>query len=264
MAELGARERVKLPDSAFAYIDASGHRRLPIHDEAHVRNALARFNRLLFDDETVRDRARTRLLKAAKRYGIMPVGFIDGQLRPRLPTGSLTLLFADVEDSTGHLTELEDRYGPMLNAVRRLLRGAVRTAGGSEVDARADEFFAVFVGAPAALDAAVAIQRTMATTAWVDGRQVRVRIGLHAGRPTLTGSGYVGIAVNTASRICGSGHGGQILLSRAVRSALGEDVGVEMRSLGAHRLRGIPEEQELSQVVAPGLVDAFPPLRLGR
>lgn len=264
MAELGARERAKLPDSAFAYIDASGRRRLPIHDEAHVRNALARFNRILFDDENARDSARTRLLKAAKRYRILPVGFIDGQLRPRLPSGSLTLLFADVEDSTGHLTKLQDRYGPMLNVVRRLLRSAVRSAGGHEVDARADEFFAVFLRAPAALDAAVAIQRAMATTAWVDGRQVRVRIGIHSGRPTLTGSGYVGIAVNTASRICGSGHGGQILLSRAARSALGEHVGMELGSLRTHRLRGIPDEQELSQVVGAGLIDAFPPLRLDR
>ncbi len=264
MAELGARERAKLPDSAFAYIDASGRRRLPIHDEAHVRNALARFNRLLFDDETVRDRARSRLLKAAKRYGIMPVGFIDGQLRPRLPSGNLTLLFADIEDSTGHLTRLRDRYGPMLNVVRRLLRSAVRSAGGHEVDARADEFFAVFVGAPAAIDAAVATQRAMATTAWVDGLQVRVRIGIHSGRPTLTGSGYVGIAVNTASRICGSGHGGQILLSLAARSTLREQVDMELRSLGTHRLRGIPDQQELFQVVVADLNGRFPPLRLDR
>ncbi|MGI8998437.1 MAG: adenylate/guanylate cyclase domain-containing protein [Candidatus Limnocylindria bacterium] len=264
MAELSARERAKLPDSAFAYIDSTGRRRLPIHDEAHVRNALARFSRLLFDDESMRDRARTRLLRAAKRHGIVPVGFIDGQLRPRLPSGNLMLLFADVENSTRHLTELEDRYGPMISAVRRVIRRAVRNAGGFEVDARADEFFAVFERAPAALDAAVAIQRAMEATAWVDGRQVRVRVGLHSGRPTPAASGYVGIAVNVGSRICGSGHGRQIVLSRAARAALGDATGLELRSLGAHRLRGIPDEQELFQVVADGLIDGFPPLRLDR
>lgn len=263
MAELGARERAKLPDSAFAYIDSNGRRRLPIHDEAHVRNALARFNRLLFDDETVRDRARTRLLKAAKRHGILPVGFIDGQLRPKLPTGQLTLLFADVERSTRHLAELEDRYGAVINAVRRIERAAIRNSGGFEVDARADELFAVFERATDALAAAMAIQRGMDAATWVDGREVRVRIGLHTGRPTRTSSGYQGIAVNTGSRICGCGHGGQILLSRAVRAALGDESGVELRGLGTHRLRGIPDEQELFQVQADGLAEEFPPLRLG-
>src|SRR5918997_3194755 len=94
MASLSARERAKLPASAFAYVDSRGRRLLPIHDEAHVRNALARFSRIEFEDEAARDRARSRLLKAAKRYRILPVGFIDGQLRPesRLPTGQVTLV----------------------------------------------------------------------------------------------------------------------------------------------------------------------------
>ena len=221
MADLGARERAALPDSAFAYIDAAGRRRLPINDEAHVRNALARFNRVLFDDEAARDRARTRLLKAAKRYGILPVGFIDGQIRPKLPTGQLTLLFADVEGSSRHLAELDDRYGPMLNAVRRILRaGGARRAEAHEVDARADEFFAVFRAAPAALEAAVEIQRAMAKHAWPDGRAVRVRIGLHSGarprrRPATRGS------ASTPRRASAqSGHGGQVLLSRAAHAAL--------------------------------------------
>ena len=49
--------------------------------------------------------------------GIVPVGFIEGQLRPKLPTGQLTLLFADIEGSSRHMAELEDRYGPLVNAV---------------------------------------------------------------------------------------------------------------------------------------------------
>src|SRR5438132_9130660 len=81
MAELRARERAKLPKTAFAYIDSSGRRRLPINDEAHVRNALARFNQVRFEDDAARERARTRLLRAAKRFGIVPVGFIDAQFR---------------------------------------------------------------------------------------------------------------------------------------------------------------------------------------
>ena len=245
MADLGARERAALPDSAFAYVDAKGTRRLPIHDEAHVRNALARFNRVLFDDEAARDRARSRLLRAAKRYGIMPVGFIDGQLRPRLPTGQLTLLFSDLVDSTGHIAALGERYGPMLAAVRRTLRSAVRRAGGAEVDARADEYFAVFTSAASALEAAVSVQRSMAVASWADGRPFALRIGLHTGRPTLSAGAYVGIAVSTGARICARAEGGQVLLSRSVRTALGEDAATGLRPLGAHRLRGIPDEIEL-------------------
>jgi class 3 adenylate cyclase len=262
MADLRQSERAKLPDSAFAYIDSTGKRRLPINDEAHVRNALARFDRVLFEDDAARDRARTKLLKAAKRYGIVPVGFIDAQIRPKLPTGQLTLLFADIEGSSLHLAALEDRYGPMLNTVRRIERAAVRTHGGVEVDARADEFFAVFRSAPAAVEAAAEVQREMAAHAWPDGRDVRVRIALHTGRPTPTATGYQGISVNAAARLCECGHGGQILLSRTARAALADAPTYELRHLGSYRLRGIPDEHEIFQLVAPNLADGFPPLRL--
>jgi class 3 adenylate cyclase len=263
MADLTARERARLPDSAFAYIDSAGRRRLPIHDEAHVRNALARFSRVVFEDETARDRARTRLLKAAKRHGIVPIGFIDAQLRPRLPTGQLTLLFADIEDSSSHVTALGDRYGGMLSAVRRLLRTSVKRAGGHEVDARADELFAVFEKPAAALEAAIDMQRALANATLPERREVRVRIGLHTGRPTLTASGYQGISVHTAARISACGHGGQIVVSRSTRAAIGEEPATELRSLGTVRLRGISDDHELFQVVAPGLQDGFPDLRVG-
>jgi len=80
MSRLVASKRARLPASAFAYVDSRGRRRLPIHDEAHVRNALARFSQVGFEDDAARERTRTRLLNAAKKYGIVPVGFITGQL----------------------------------------------------------------------------------------------------------------------------------------------------------------------------------------
>ena len=81
MAELTKKERAGLPDRAFAYVDSQGHRRVPIHDEAHVRNALARFDRVAFEDDAAEERARRRLLNAAKKYRIVPVGFVTGQVR---------------------------------------------------------------------------------------------------------------------------------------------------------------------------------------
>ena len=265
MPRLGTKARAQLPNSAFAYVDSAGRRHLPIHDESHVRNALARFNRVSFEDDSARDRARTRLLRAAKKYGIVPIGFVSAQLRPelKLPRGSVTFLLTDIEGSTELLSRLDDRYGPLLIELRRLLRATVRQSGGREVDVRADEMFAVFEHAPAALDAAIAIQRAVRSRSWADGAQPLLRIGLHRGRPTLTDSGYIGLAVHTAARICSAAHGGQIMLSAAVREALEGSLadGLAVRSLGSWRLHGLPEPMDLFQVEAAGLPSEFPPPR---
>jgi class 3 adenylate cyclase len=262
---LSAKERAQLPDRAFAYIDSRGRRRLPIHDAAHVRNALARFNQVAFEDEAARDRARIRLLSAAKKHGIMPIGFISSQLQPqrRLPTGHVTFLLTDLEGSTELLRRLDDRYARLLADVRRLVRTAVRSAGGHEVSARGDDLFAVFERAPAAVESALAIQRGMRAGEWPDGLDVRLRIGLHRGRPALTDTGYVGLSVHAAARICFAGHGGQILVSSPVRAAVVDSLpdGVSLRSLGAWRFRGLPEPVDLFQVEAADLLSDFPPPR---
>ena len=265
MPPLRAKERAQLPDSAFAYIDSSGRRRLPIHDASHVRNALARFSQVAFEDENARDRARNRLLRAAKKHGIMPIGFISSQLKPqqKLPKGHLTFLLTDIESSTQLLGRLGDKYASLLAEVRRRVRSAVRSYGGHEVSARGDDVFAVFERAPAALEAALAIQRAMQAGAWPKGLDVRLRIGLHRGRPALTDTGYVGLSVHAAARICFAAHGGQIVMSSAVRAALGEPLPEEvgLSSLGAWRFRGLPEPVELFQVEAADLLAEFPPPR---
>ncbi len=277
MSYLSSGARAALPDRAFAYVDSKGQRRLPIHDGSHVRNALARFEQVRFESDEARERARRRLIAAAKRHGIVPVGFFQGQLRKErqqgeilarsaevatLPQGTLTFLLTDIEGSTALLDELGDGYAAVLRSVRTIIRFAVRREAGHEVDARADEFFAVFEDAPAAVRAAIAIQRTMAAKAWPRGRVVRVRIGLHRGRPTLTETGYVGIAVHTAARVCACAHGGQVLLSSAVRDAVNGAVeGVTARRLGRYRLRGLARPEVIFQAEAADLPRAFPRLR---
>jgi class 3 adenylate cyclase len=265
MPPLRAKERAQLPDSAFAYIDSRGKRRLPIHDAAHVRNALARFGQVAFEDEAARDRARRRLLRAAQKHGIMPIGFISAQLQPnrKLPTGHVTFLLTDIEGSTELLARLGDRYAALLTDVRRRVRAAVRHAGGREVSARGDDVFAVFEAASGAVEGALAIQRAMRAGGWPDGLDVRLRIGLHRGRPTLTDTGYVGLSVHAAARICFAAHGGQIIMSAAVRAAALESLpeGVSLRPLGAWRFRGLPEPVDVFQVDTADLLGAFPPLR---
>jgi class 3 adenylate cyclase len=92
---------------------------------------------------------------------------------------------------------------------------------------------------------------------------VRLRIGLHRGRPALTDTGYVGLSVHAAARICFAAHGGQIVLSSAVRAALLDALpdGVSLKSLGAWRFRGLPEPIDMFQAEAADLPADFPPLR---
>jgi class 3 adenylate cyclase len=273
VARLDSTNRASLPDSAFAYIDSRGRRRLPINDEAHVRNALSRFNQVKFEDEQARDRARTRLLNAAKKYRIVPVGFITGQLQTErqqapapveLPGGFVTMLMTDVEGSTALVQHLGERYRDLLEDVRTMLATAAEAARGKVVETRADEFFAVFEDAGQALAAAVEVQRQLLGRSWPDGVEVRVRAGLHSGYPTQTDANYIGLPVHTAARICAAAHGGQILVSGDTRTAArGAAGGIRFRSIGAYRLRGLPDPVDLFQVTAKGLGGRFPPPRTG-
>jgi len=270
---LSATARARLPDSAFAYIDSQGRRRLPINDVSHVRNALARFDQVDFEDGAARERARERLLRAAKKHGIVPLGFFDGQLRKAsganvrsLPRGTVTFLLTDMEGSTRLLERLGDDYTGLLRDVRATIRTSIRGSSGYEVDARADEFFAVFRRSTHALEAALAIQRALRDRTWPQKADVRVRIGMHTGRPTLTDTGYVGIAVNIAARVCWASHGGQILLSSAARESFTQRLaeGIALRSLGRFSLHGVAEPEALYQVDAADLRTKFPrPRTLG-
>ncbi len=274
MARLDSSKRTDLPDRAFAYVDSQGRRRLPIHDAAHVRNALARFNQVRFEDDAARDRARSRLLNAAKKHKIVPVGFITSQLdseralgerRGRapasLPTGFLTLLMTDIEDSTGLVDRLGERYAELLGDVRTMLRNTAVASAGQEVETRADEFFAVFESPGAALDAAISMQRQLLGGSWPDGVEVKVRIGIHSGYPTLDEVNYVGLAIHTTARISAAAHGGQVIVSGDTKEASQgqRPAGLRFVSLGAHRLRGIPDEVPLFQAAAKGLPSRFPP-----
>jgi class 3 adenylate cyclase len=272
MATLSASERAALPDRAFAYVDSRGTRRPPIHDAAHVRNALARFGQVAFEDDAARERARERLLKAAQRFRIVPVGFITSQLQAAgrrkgpvvLPAGFVTLLMTDVEGSTGLVQQLGGRFGGLIDEIVAVLRASVVEAGGYEVEARADEFFAAFEAPRAAVDAAIAMQRALGTQTWLDDVAVRVRVGIHSGYPTSTPGNYVGIDVNTTSRVCAVGHGGQIVVTANTREAVKATSarGLRFVDLGAHRLKGLPQPVAMYQIASKGLTTRFPPLRL--
>ena len=179
-----------------------------------------------------------------------------------LPGGTVTFLFTDIEGSTRLLQELGDDYGQVVADHRRLLREIFKGAGGNEVDTQGDAFFYSFPRARDAVRAAVDGQRALASHEWPRGVDVRVRMGLHTGEPTVGDEGYVGLDVVRAARICSAGHGGQILVSETTRALLGNDVpeGVNVRDLGRQHLKDVQYEHvyELSLEESS---EKFPPLK---
>jgi predicted ATPase/class 3 adenylate cyclase len=169
-------------------------------------------------------------------------------MRSELPSGTVTFLFTDVEGSTRLLHELgAEGYAEALAEHRRVVREAFAAQGGVEVDTQGDAFFVAFPTAPGALAAAEEMLRRLS------GGPVSVRMGIHTGRPHVTGEGYVGRDVNLGARIAAAGHGGQVLLSKET----GELVDAETTDLGEHRLKDFDEPVWIVQVGS----ERFPPLK---
>jgi predicted ATPase len=164
------------------------------------------------------------------------------------PSGTVTLVFTDIEGSTALLDDLgAEAFKEALADHRRALREAFGAHSGYEVDDAGDGLFYAFASAS---EAVTAVAQAMASLA--DG-PVRIRVGVHTGEPVLDPPKYVGVDVHKAARIMSAAHGGQVLLSGATRELVAEDV----LDLGRHRLKDFAEQVSLYQL-GP---DRFPPLR---
>ena len=163
-------------------------------------------------------------------------------VRGRLPTGTVTFLFTDVEGSTRLLHELgAEEYSKALAEHRRIVREAFERNGGVEVDTQGDAFFVAFPTAEGALAAAAEALDGLASG------PIRVRVGVHTGTPYLDGEGYVGIDVHRAARIAACGHGGQVLVSASTATLAGAN---ELRDLGEHRLNDLTAPEHIYQLGA--------------
>src|SRR5215471_2972706 len=180
-----------------------------------------------------------------------------------LPTGTVTLLFTDIEGSTRLLQQVGQHYDGILTACRHLLRAAFHRWNGYEVDTQGDAFFVAFARATDAVSAAVEMQRALAAHPWPDGATVRVRMGLHTGEPQRSAEGYVGLDVHHAARIMTAAHGGQALLSQTTRDLVEHSLpeGVHLVDLGMHRLKDLQQSSRLFQLAIAGLPSDFPPLK---
>jgi predicted ATPase/class 3 adenylate cyclase len=167
----------------------------------------------------------------------------------QLPSGTVTLLFTDIEGSTRLLHALgERRYADALSEHRRILRDAFAHHRGVEVDIQGDAFFVAFPTAEEAIAAAVR------GTELLSYGPIRVRIGLHTGTPLLTPDGYVGMDVHRAARIAAAGHGGQVLVSEATALLIDQR---GLRDLGEHRFKDLAAPERVYQVGD----EEFPPLK---
>jgi class 3 adenylate cyclase len=180
-----------------------------------------------------------------------------------LPRGTVTLLFTDIQRSTELVKRLREQYPEVVAEHRRLLRETFAEHGGTVVDSQGDAFFVAFGHARDAVDAAVAAQRALARHVWPNEADVSVRMGLHTAEPYVRDQRYSGVGVHRAARICTLAHGGQVLLSRSTAAILDDEelVGVDVRDLGEHRLKGIARPERVFQLVVDGLPSEFPPLQ---
>jgi len=179
----------------------------------------------------------------------------------KLPGGTVTLVFTDIEGSTRLLASLGSQYEAALADHRQLLRDAFSSHHGVEVDTQGDALFYAFQRAHDALAGALAAQRALASHSWPDDAELRVRMGIHTGEPTVSTEGYVGRDVHLGARICAAAWGEQILLSDATARLLGQLPEASLRDLGEFSLKDIDDPVRLHQVIAAGLRHDFPPPR---
>jgi predicted ATPase len=164
------------------------------------------------------------------------------------PTGTVTLVFSDIEGSTRLLRELGiDAYRDALAEHRRIVREAYARYAGYEVDYEGDAFFYAFSSAQ---DAVSAVGDAMGG---LESGPIRIRVGVHTGVPALDPPKYVGMDVHFAARVMSSAHGGQVVLSKATADLVDRD----LLDLGEHRLKDIAEAVSLFQL-GDG---SFPPLK---
>jgi predicted ATPase/class 3 adenylate cyclase len=172
---------------------------------------------------------------------------------PRLPSGTVTFVFTDIEGSTRLLQRLGEDYVRVLDEHNVILRRAFAARGGVEVKTIGDALFAVFADASDALRAVLEGQLALGAHAWPVDAEFRVRIGVHTGEATNRGDDYIGLVVHEASRISDAGHGGQILVSGATAALASLPAGAELKDLGEHRLRGLVQPHRLFELRHPEL-----------
>ncbi len=179
------------------------------------------------------------------------------------PSGTVTFLFTDIEDSTVLWDRSQQAMTEALSHHDRLITSAIEHRSGYVFASGGDGFAAAFASASDAAATAVDAQRELVSQRWPADAHIKVRMGLHTGTAHERDGDYFGTVVNRAARIGAAGHGGQVLVSAATAELLAEDEW-SLVDLGEHHLKGLTRAEHLFQLRAEGMADVELPIRVGR
>ena len=179
-----------------------------------------------------------------------------------LPSGTVTILFTDLESSTRLWEQHSDSMPDALARHDAIMRATIDAHGGHVVKTTGDGVHAVFARASDALSAANAAQRALETEAWAIAGGLRVRMGIHTTEAALRDGEYFGSGVNRAARLMAIAHGGQIVCSQTTADLVRDQLedGLTLVDLGEHRLRDLSRAERVFQLTGAGLTTEFPPL----
>jgi class 3 adenylate cyclase len=166
------------------------------------------------------------------------------------PDGAITLLFSDIEDSTGLEERLgERRWAELVGDHGALVRRLVEQHGGSLVKAEDDACMCSFASAHAGLRCAIEMQQTFAGQPLPEaGGSLPVRVGLHSGFVIADASDFYGRNVVLAARIADRARGGEILVSAAIREYTGSDPSFTFEPRGEQHFKGLLGEHAVYAV----------------
>ncbi len=186
----------------------------------------------------------------------------------KLPSGTVTFLFTDIEGSTQLWEKHPQAMKSALAEHDSILKEAIESNHGHIIKSTGDGVHAVFTKAMDAINTAIRAQRILQSLIPLDvlgsttAAQLKVRMGLHTGEAELRDGDYYGQTLNRAARIMSAGQGGQILISDVAAQVAREHLpaGVSLLELGEHHLKGLMHPERIFQLTAPELQKDFPPL----
>ena len=180
-----------------------------------------------------------------------------------LPSGTVTLLFTDIEGSTRLWETQEHAMRTALARHDQLLRQSIGARGGHVFKTVGDAFCAVFHTAADGVAAALDAQRSLHAERWPGTAPLRVRMALHIGAVEVRDGDYFGAPLNRVARLLATGHGGQTLLSASMHDLCRDHLPLQasVKPLGEHGLKDITRREAVFQLCHPELPQDFPPLK---